>query len=71
MLHQGRFMLDLGKNSPESGQALVQAAQGGGGVTISRGGHGGGGLMVGIGDLRGLFQLEPFYDLVHIFHFIR
>ena len=49
---------------------MAQAAQGGGGVTIPgsvqncvdvalrdmNSGHGGGGLMVGIGDLCGLFQ---------------
>jgi len=50
--------------------AVAQAAQGGGGVTNPGGvpepcgcgtedvvsGHGGDGLMVGLGDLRGLFQ---------------
>ena len=45
---------------------MAQAAQGGGGVTVPRGAdvalmdrvsrHGGGGLMVGLEDLRGLFQ---------------
>jgi len=56
--------LDIRKNFfTESGQALEQAAQGGGGVTIPGGvcgtsGHGLVGVLVtaGLGDLRGLFQ---------------
>jgi len=65
--------LDIRENFfPQSGAAVAQAAQGGGGVTVPGGvpepcgcgtedvvsGHGGGGLVVGPGDLRGLFQLS-------------
>ena len=61
----------LGKISlRKSSEAVAQAAQGGGGVTVSGGvegmcgcgtedmvnGHGGDGLAVGLDDLSGLFQ---------------
>ena len=58
----------------KSGEAMAQAAQGGGGVTVPGGvpepcgcgtedvvsGHGGDGLVVGPGDLKGLFQPKLF-----------
>jgi len=64
--YEERFLLR------KSGAAVAQAAQGGGAVTIPGGvpepcgcgtedvvsGHGGDGLVVGPGDLRGLFQSQ-------------
>ena len=72
-LHQGRFRLDVRKNVfTESGQALEQAAQGSGGVTIPGGvqkacrcGTSGYGLvsMVVLGGWLDLMILEIFSNL--------
>ena len=76
-LHQGRFRLDIRNNFiSKSSEAVAQAAQGGGGDTVPGGvqepcgcgteGHGQwarcDGLLVGLDGLRGVFQLQQFYD---------